>query len=263
MYSSIIRTDGSRIVTDRYDSQPARISQSGRVVRTSQRYLDTSNVPEERISRVFDSRIIDTTAPYTSRVAYGGSRVVDGRVSERRDSENRIRTYRTSNYGRTYDDVYVPKDRIIRSVMRPSNSYYTYENGSRVIRRDDVYTNRITPYVETRVSTAEPITYTARRSFRDEGRYKSRISLEDWNSYKSVLPETVSYRSNIDNSVVLGSHRDIRPVSYIDNRYPETRYEDLNGYTTSRVYTDYDTPSITRASRIIRPSETYVSRYIS
>lgn len=282
MYSSIIRYDGPRVIDERVESHPHRVSQS-RIIRPVQSYIDKTYTNDGRVSRVYESRIIDTrvpyasktintkipytsrvidtTVPYTSKVIYGEPRINGGRLSERRLLDEGKKVYRVSNYRSEAETGSARKNRITKSLTRANESHYTYENGVKVIKRDEVRTNRIIPQVERVVETRQPVKIETRRSLYDsQSTYKSRIVLDDWTSYKTPTIEPLIYRSVINNDSIYTSQISTRPITYLNSSMVQSKYDNYDSTTPRRVYKDYESP-FTRTTRIIRPS-LYTTKYV-
>lgn len=129
MQSSVVRLDGSQVVTRRISNHYPRISRSSRIIRTSQLGTTQPSVLNGKESLLYESKVIDTR-PVT-RIEADGSRVITTRLSQHRE-DGRVTTVRTSGYTKRYDDG------LYRSYTRPSRTYVKEESlaqdGSRVVR---------------------------------------------------------------------------------------------------------------------------------
>lgn len=236
------------------------------------RVYETKDV--EEIPRIYESRIIETAAPYTSRIGYDDSQYVYDRVSYNRDADDRIRTHRYSNYTKRYDNGYdnsYTRDRVLDSVARLGEYYYINEFGEKIYTKDDSTVNRVTPHYDSYVEVVNPITNTVqRRSFvrnslsrsltRTTPRYsesKGKISLDTWRTYREPLDrprESRVYESVIRDGKVYNIEVNVRPVSYYKSHLNGSTYDNYDGYTSRRVYDNSRPSDIIGSTRIVRSS---------
>jgi hypothetical protein len=136
MQTSVVRLDGSQVVTRRISNHYPRISRSSRIIRTSQVGESQPSVLNGKESLLFESKIIESR-PVT-RVEVDGSRVISSHISENRLDGAKVTTISTNGYTKRYDDGYWANDGIYRSYTRPSRTYVKEESiaqdGSKVVR---------------------------------------------------------------------------------------------------------------------------------
>lgn len=251
----VIRTSGRISTSGNGIRTSGRISTSGRVIRTSQRNLTQSTVTYGNVSRV-----IDTTVPHVSRVSYGDSRVISGRISGRRDIDGRVTTVRTSNYTKRYEDGTYDNSRIVKSVNRPGETYNYNNSSARVISREAVLTGGAL-ITESRIETQAPVPQQCIRTVTksvpqivDNG--KNKFSLESWTSYRPFLDKDRVYQSVVTGDNVYRSGQDnsktvVRPLD------TEAQFES-NGYVTKRVYESVGGSRVLRTSQYGRSGNTVI-----